>query len=116
MTNDYVADWVREPQLLERPAADPAGVAAPAGQSLGARVVTAMGKCIVDAQFLPATDDLFFGQRQERGMDAESARAFDARTGRQVGQGFEGPEELRPAVRIAGVVDAVDPEEDVEGI
>ncbi len=48
-------------------------------------------------------------------MDAEVARAFDPGPGGQVRQRLERPEELRPAIRITRIVDAVDPDEDIEG-
>ena len=41
--------------------------------------------------------------------------AFHPGPGGQVGQSFEGPEELGTAVGITRIIDAVDPDEDIEG-
>ena len=69
--------------------AERAGVAAAAGEPVGGRVVAAVGQAVVDPQFAAPEDDLLLGQRQQRGVDAEPARALDARPGRQVGQRLE---------------------------
>ena len=52
----------------------------------------------------------------QRRVDPEAPLALHPRAGGQIGQALEGRDEFRPAVRIAGVVHAVDADKDVEGV
>ena len=84
-----------------------------AGEARRIRIVAGMGEAVIDAQFDAAANDLGFCQADQRGMDVEPRASFDARLGRQIGQGAEGGDELRAAIGIAAVVHGVDAQKDV---
>ena len=77
------------------------------------RRIARVRQAIVDAQLGAAADDFGFGHLNQRRVDAKLHRAFDAGFGRQVREPFERRDELRPAVRVAGVVDRVHTDEQV---
>ncbi len=75
-----------------------------------------MGQGVVDSQVQASLDDLCFGQVQKRCMNTVLPLSFNAGFGGQIGQLLKGVDELRPAVRIAGVVECVNPDKNVKGI
>src|SRR5262249_51816234 len=77
-------------------------------------VVTTHGEREVHTELRAVLDDLRLGHLNQRGVNAKTPRVLDGGFRRQVGEAFEGVEELRPAVGIAGVVVDVGPDEDVE--
>src|SRR4051794_19170997 len=89
-----VSHRVHQPELREGVPPKRTGVATAAGDSAGCRVVATVGQAKIDAQLSAAEDDLLLGQRQERRVDAESARLFDAGPGRKLGQRLEGVQEF----------------------
>ena len=88
-----------------------AAVAAPAWRAVGARIVAAVGEAVVEAELHSRGDDLRLRQAQQRREDAQS-RAFHAGLRGERGQALERLEVLRAAVRIAGVVERVDADDD----
>src|SRR5262245_45383330 len=109
-----VANRVDETEPVEGGPADPAGIAPPAGQSIGSGVVTTVRQAVVDAQRAPALDDLLLGEGQERCVDPEPALPLDAGARGQVGERLKRTKIFRPAVRVARVVDAIDADIDIE--
>ncbi|MNT50566.1 hypothetical protein D3C72_1874920 [compost metagenome] len=57
-------------------------------------------------------DDLGLAHVLQRRLDTETL-AFDPGLGRQVGHAFEGRNELGTAIRVAGIVHRIDPDEDI---
>src|SRR5262245_27813730 len=86
-------------------------VATPTGPPLLIRVVTAERPSVINPEPQALPDDLGLGPAQERRMDPKRPQAFDPGLRRQVRQPLELLQELRPAIRIAAVVDGVGPDE-----
>ena len=99
----------------EAVAADAAGVAATAGGAVRGGVVAAVRQGEIDAEGPAEADDFRLGLVDERRVDVESPFVLDAGPGGEVGQLLEGAGELRPAIRISGVIDGVDSDIQVEG-
>ena len=81
-------------------------------------VVAGVGEGVGDAEAEPFADDLGFGHLDEGSVDVEGvfARAFDAGFGGEVGDLLKGVDEGGAAIGVAGVVDGVDADEEVEGV
>lgn len=87
-----------------------------AGAAVGGGVVTGMGQLVRYAEAQAFADDGGFGELDQRGVDVESlGGGLDAGFGAQVGDFLEGLDELGPAIGVAGVIDGVDADEDIEG-
>ncbi len=91
-----------------------AGIAASTGAALGVGVVAGVGVREVYAEGEAFFDDLGFGEVDEGAVDFIAAFAFDAGLGGEVCEGFKGGDEFGAAVGVAGVVDGVDADEEVE--
>ena len=103
---------VGEAGLSEAPGPETATVAPAARPSVGRRVVAAMREAVVEPQSVPPANDLGLCHRDERGVDAEPP-PFDARLRRERGETLERRDVLGPAVRVAGVVERVDADDEV---
>ena len=75
-------------------------------------VVATERQRIIDAEAYTALDDLCFGEIDQRRMDRD-AMSLDTYFRGEVRHGLERFDVLRPAIRVAGVVDRVDADEDV---
>src|SRR5690349_13367301 len=107
-----IARRVIDACVSEALAAEPARVAATAGAAFVVGLVAGNGAREVDAVTQAGLDDLGFRPRDQRRVHPE-ALAFDPGLGRQVRERLERADELRPAVRIAGIVDRVDAAEQI---
>ena len=103
------------PRLGEALLAQEARVAEAAGSAVGLGLVARPRQREIHAELVGAGDDLGLGERDQRRVDAEAARALDARLGGEIGQPLEGLDELGPAIGIAGLVERVHADEDVLG-
>jgi hypothetical protein len=70
-----------------------------------------MGEGVVEPQVEPFADDFRFGKLEQRSQDLEGL-SFDTRPGRERGEALEGDEVLWATVRIAGVIEGVDADDD----
>ena len=96
-------------------ATDAARVATAAGGAVRRGVVAAMRQAEIDSQRQAEPDDFRLGKANKRRVDVESAAILHCRFGGNVGELLEGVNELRPAIRIAGVIDGVNSDINVEG-
>ena len=79
---------------------------------IGCRIVATVRERKIDAQFGSAPDNFCFRQQDQRSMDSESL-AFHAGFRCELGKIFKRRDELRPAIRIAAVIERVDADEDI---
>ena len=85
------------------------------GFPFGAGLVARHGQTIVDAQGCARPNNVGFAELNQGRMNSEMS-TFDPGFGGQIGHVFEGGDVLRPAVRVAGIVDGVDADEDIAAI
>ncbi len=67
----------------------------------------------IDTQAESGSHYISFGHPGKRRLNAEGRCTFHSRLCCEVGHSFEGVDEFRPAIRIAGVVDCVHSDEDI---
>src|SRR2546422_5348132 len=101
---------IGDAELLEPLGAQQARVAPQARRAILPGVVAAAGERVVDAELDAAAQDAGLGELDERGVDLQP-RALDAGPGRELRHLLEGREILRPAVRVAAVVERVHADE-----
>ena len=90
-----------------------AGIAGAASQSFRRRIVAAVRQGKIHARLNPGSDDLGLAHMQQRRMNAIPGRPFDSGLGRKIGELFKSLQKFRPAVRIPGIIDGVDPDENI---
>lgn len=88
-------------------------ITAAAGDARLVRGITGMRQGIVHAKSGAAANNLSFRHVDQRRVNPKVCRLFHARLRRQVGQVLEGRNELRPAIRVPGVVNRIDADEQV---
>src|ERR1700733_723944 len=76
-------------------------------------IVATAGQAIVDAQFDPLLNDFGLGHCNERSMDFERLPALDAVLGGQIRHRLKRLNELRPAIRVAGIIERIYANENV---
>src|SRR5467141_1681283 len=103
---------IRDAELLEPLGAQQARVAPPARRAILSGVVAAAGERVVDAELDAAAQDAGLGELDERGVDLQP-RSLDAGPGRELRHLLVGREVLRPAVRVAAVVERVHADEEI---
>ena len=86
----------------------------PHDKPAGRRVVATVCQGVIHAERASSLDDRLLIEGQERGMNLEPACTLDPRAGRQVGECLERANELRPAIGIARIINAIDADPDVE--
>ena len=96
----------------ETAGAEYATIAGLARRSVGQRVVATVRQPIVQPQLQAAADDLGLGEIDQRRMDAERA-AFHSGPRTKRGDLLERPDELGPAIGIAGIVERVDADHEI---
>ncbi len=98
--------------------AEKAGVAVAAAFAGGGGVVAGVGEVVRDVEVQALADDLRFRGVHQRCVDMERIfiMGIDACSGAEIGEFFKGGDEFGAAVGVAGVVNRVDAEEDVEGV
>ncbi len=87
----------------------------PAGEVVRRRVIAGPGQAVVQAEVGSGPDDFGLRQVEEWCMDPEFHALVGAGDGGQTGHVFEGLEERRAAVGVAGVVDGVGADEQIGG-
>src|SRR5258706_2822172 len=97
---------------VESGPAQPARIAAAAGQALGVGLVARQGEAEIDPEFEPAPYDLGLAERDQWGRDLDPA-ALDSDLGGELREPLEGGDELGAAVGIARVIDRVDADIDL---
>ena len=113
--NLMVGNRVRHADRPEGIQTQAAGVAAAAGGAGLVGVVATVGEAVVDAQLQTPSDDVDLAHRDERGVDLKPLGAGDAGLRGEIAHRFERGQELGAAVGVSRVIDAVDPDEEVEG-
>src|SRR5689334_4256049 len=111
-----VARRVRDLRLREALLAHVTGVAAAAGAHFAGvheRVVAAVRQAEVDAQLDAALHDRGLAELDQRRVHAEARALLRPGGRREPRELLESAQELRPAIGIAGVIEHVDPEEQV---
>lgn len=109
-----VGNRVGDARGLEALAAQQATVARAAGEPLRRRIVATVGQRVVHAEPQSLANDLGLRQGDEGGVNLE-VRSLDAGFGRERRESLEGLNELRPAIRIPGVIHRIHSDEDVPG-
>src|SRR5467141_495161 len=103
---------IRDAELLEPLGAQQARVAPPARRAILSGVVAAAGERVVDAELDAAAQDAGLGELDERGVDLQP-RSLDAGPGRELRHLLVGRDVLRPAVRVAAVIERVHADEEI---
>src|SRR5689334_25172144 len=98
---------VPDARLREAFLAQQAGVALAAGTALLVRIIAAMRQPEVHSQLGGQAHDIGFAELDQRGMNLDMRAAFDAGFGRQIGHVFESVDELRAAIRVAGIIQRI---------
>src|SRR6187431_239910 len=104
--------WVVHSRLPEPLLPEDTRVAVAAGPPVRRRIVAAPRDPIVHPQPLPQLHDLRLAEADQWGMDPEKP-PLDAGAGGEVRHPLEGLDVLRPAVRVAAVVQGICADEDV---
>jgi hypothetical protein len=104
---------IGDPRLGETLGTQSAGIARPTGPTVGAGIIATAGQPIVDPERQPGADDFGLAHLDQWGMDTITLTSLDTGGRGQIGQRLEGGDVLGPAVRIAGIVERIDPDEDV---
>ena len=108
-----ILQWVNQSVLAKSFLPQYAGVAAAARRASRRRIVTTAGQPVVHAKLQSLADDLGLGQRNQRRMNRQGLPTLHAGLGREIGHPLKGRDELRPAVRVAAIVQRIHSDEDV---
>src|SRR5689334_13002054 len=81
--------------------------------AVGQRIIAAVAKRRVETEPLGFANDVSLGHVLKRGMDGEDL-AFDAGLCREIRQALEFLDEPGPAIRIAGIIESIHADEDVQ--
>src|SRR5882672_578911 len=95
-------------------APQPAGIAAPAGPALRVGLITGYGQAVVHTEPPALANDLRLAPVDERRVNRESV-PLHAGLGGQARQFLKGGDEFRAAIRITGIIDGVDTDDQVSG-
>src|SRR5579872_2637731 len=111
-TRLHVTQRIRDPDLLETTQPEQAGIAVAASLPFWTRVVTAHRQPVIDAEGQSGADDLGLTHRDQGRLNRYLA-ALDARFSCQIRHLFERLDVFGPAIRVAGIVEGIDADEDV---
>src|SRR5260221_7876730 len=90
-------------------------VTGPTRLAVGAWVVTAARRTVVNSEGKPTRNDLRLGELDQRSVDLQMLTAFHARLGGKVGHSLVGGDEFRTTVGISAVVQGVHADKDILG-
>src|SRR6266851_10441521 len=110
-----ISYWIFDPRFFETLQSQPAAIASAAPSPFVIRFVAAQRQAVVNTQAHAFANDLRLGFLEQGSVDSKCALAFHRRLGREIGQPLELTQELRPAIGIAGIINRVSPDENVEG-
>jgi hypothetical protein len=104
---------ILEASLRKSPAAQKTGVALSTGGAVFFGIITAVSTRIVDSQGKSFPDNLFLRHVNERGMNLQYPFALCPGPGGQPGHFCKGLKLCRPAVRVAAIIQGIDPYENI---
>src|SRR5262245_5305047 len=108
------SDWIRDSGLPKALLSQQTRIAMPARLAARRRVVAGGRQSEIQAELRGSSHDLRLRLSQQRRTDPESLAALHAGPRSESRHSLERLQELRPAVRIPGVVERVGADEDVE--
>src|ERR1700730_6471593 len=108
MPGSPIAGRIGDSRGLEALTPKPAGIAAAAGLSCSIRPVTRYGHRVINTEPDSALNNLRLAHCDQRRVHLE-ARPLNAGLGCERSQRLEAADEFGPAVRIAAVVNGIDP-------
>jgi len=106
---------VDDPGFGKAFATEQTGITGSARTAVGQGVVATMREREIHMKAFSQGDDACFGEIKQRCVNPEASLAFDACRSSEAGSFFEGTYEFGTAIRVAGIIDGIDAEEDIKG-